>query len=605
MKLTIIQIIHNIFIKLTIVCYFIINMMQICKYKILLKMHRGIVLAFVAWPLFFYVGNAQSDAPKGWHLLDLSQDSYYGISLNKAYSFLIEKHKVSKPVIVAVLDSGIDTTHEDLKNVLWHNPKEIPGNGIDDDGNGYIDDTIGWNFLGGKDGRNMNKASDERSRIYHHLKNKFMGLPSDSNEVSGVDKAEFALWKKAAAELNFTQDEQVELLFVEVTAKAIKRHDKILRQEMGIQEYTCESLEKFLPDNKMGRDAKLGYLTCVKMIGIDADENNINTISDLDEYVEGKKLAFEAKVTPPTDYRKEIINDDYYNLADRFYGNNDVMGPLTGAKHGTHVSGLIAAQRNNGIGIDGVADNVQIMMLRVVPDGDEYDKDISLAIRYAVDNGAKVINMSFGKSFSPEKRWVDSAVKYAEMKDVLMIHASGNESANNDEKENFPNPWLKQWNTNATNFITVGASSDPSISGSITAEFSNYGKESVDVFAPGVRIYSTLPGNHNYGNLKGTSMSAPIVTGLSALIRSYYPDLTAKQVKKVIEESVYKPDSTVVSIKPGTRNESALLSVLSKTGGIINAYNAVADADTVKTSIVIKEPVKNTLPPKPTTKIKL
>ena len=432
-----------------------------------------------------------------------------------------------------------------------------------------------------------------------------MSIQSDSSEISGADKAEYELWKKAAVELNFTQDEQVELLFVEVTAKAIKRHDKVLRQEMGVQEYTCETLEKFFPGNKMGRDAKLGYLTCVKMIGIDADENNINTISDLDEYVEGKKLAFESKDTPPTDYRKDIVKDDYYNLADRFYGNNDVMGPLTGAKHGTHVSGLIGAQRNNGIGIDGVSDNVQIMMLRIVPDGDEYDKDISLAIRYAVDNGAKVINMSFGKSFSPEKRWVDSAVRYAELKDVLIIHASGNESANIDEKENFPNPWLKQWNTNATNFITVGASSDPSISGSITAEFSNYGKEGVDVFAPGVRIYSTLPGNHNYGNLKGTSMSAPIVTGLSALLRSYYPNLSAKQVKKVIEESVFKPDSSVLSIKPGSRNENTAFRILSRTGGIINAYNAVVDADTVKTSIVIKEPVKNTPPPRPTTKTKL
>jgi cell wall-associated protease len=273
------------------------------------------------------------------------------------------------------------------------------------------------------------------------------------------------------------------------------------------------------------------------------------------------------------------------------------MGPGNGSKHGTHVSGLIGAVRNNGIGVDGVADNVKIMMLRVVPDGDEYDKDVALAIRYAVDNGAKVINMSFGKYFSPEKRWVDSAVKYAEQHDVLIVHASGNESNDVDVKENYPNCWLKQWRTNATNFINVGASSDPKISGGIAAEFSNYGKETVDVFAPGVRIYSTFPGGNHYGNLQGTSMAAPIVTGLAALLRTYYPELTAVQVKKIIEESTFKPDATVISIKPGSKSEEVPFSVLSKTGGIINAYKAVMDADSARYASTNTEPPVKPTPP--------
>ncbi|MEO7531203.1 MAG: S8 family serine peptidase [Sediminibacterium sp.] len=559
-------------------------------------MHRGIVLAIVVMPLFFYKGNAQ-EAPKGWHLLDYTQDSFYGISVNKAYTFLKEKHKVSKPVIVAVLDSGVDTTHEDLKNILWHNPKEIPGNGIDDDGNGYIDDVYGWNFLGGKDGRDVCKAAGENARIYHSFKTKFSATSLDTNSLSNTDKEQYRIWKKADKELTFTPDDQVEFLFINATAKALKRHDFILRKEMGIEEFTSLNVEKFQPANKTARDAKLGYLTCVKMIGIKPDENNINTLSDLEEYIDGKRKNLESRDTPPFDYRSEIVKDNYYDLSDRFYGNNDVMGPENSSKHGTHVSGLIGAQRNNGIGMDGVADNVRIMMVRVVPDGDEYDKDVALAIRYAVDNGAKVINMSFGKYFSPEKRWVDSAVKYAEQHDVLIVHASGNENNNLDEKEGFPNPWLKQWNSNATNFITVGASSDPRIDGSITAEFSNYGKEKVDVFAPGVRIYSSLTGGNRYGNLQGTSMAAPIVTGLAALIRAYYPDLTAVQVKKIIEESALKPASTVPSIKPGTKNEEIPFDLLSRSGGIINAYRAVMDADTVKAG-GSKEPFKvmNTAP---------
>jgi cell wall-associated protease len=562
-------------------------------------MHRGIVLAIAALPAFFLRAGAQSDIPKGWHLLDYAKDSFYGISLNKAYSFLKAKNRPVRPVVVAVLDSGVDTTHEDLKARLWHNPKEIPGNGIDDDGNGYVDDIYGWNFLGGKDGRDVCKAPDERSRIYHRLKTRFDTPDVDTTRLSPIDKEQFVIWKKAAREIMLTGEEQTEILYVELTARAIKRHEKILRKEMGREEFTAETVAAFQPQTKAGREAKFGYLTCLKMIGVDPDETNTNTLADLDEYIEGKKTAMESRDHAPVDYRSEIVRDDYFNIADRFYGNNDVMGPMNSARHGTHVSGLIAAQRNNGIGVDGVADNARIMMLRVVPDGDEYDKDVALAIRYAVDNGARVINMSFGKSFSPEKRWVDSAVRYAEQHDVLIVHASGNESNNLDEKENYPNPWLKPWNSQASNFITVGASGDPKINGSITADFSNYGKQNVDVFAPGVKMYSTLPGGNVYGNLKGTSMAAPVVSGLAALIRGAYPDLSATQVKKIIEESVLKPEPVTTCTKPGTKDEEVPFMILSRTGGIINAFNAVMDADTTRAVMATKEAVAPTPPPVP------
>ncbi len=540
-------------------------------------MFRGI-LRLVALPLVIVSGHTHAQmVPRAWYQMDIAKDSFYGISLNKAYDFLHSSNKKAQPVIVAVLDSGIDTTHEDLKPVLWRNPKEIPGNGIDDDRNGYIDDVYGWNFLGNKDGRNIKKVSDERSRIFHRWKNQFSDRVLNPEEMTEKERDQFALWKKALNEMNFSAEEQMELMFVEVTAKALKKHDKILRQEMGCEEYNFEKLEKFQPLTRIGKEAKMGFLTCMKMIGLDAEEKNTVLLSQLEEYIDGKKTAFESKEKAPKDYRAEIIGDNYYSLADRFYGNADIMGP--NPDHGTHVSGLIAAQRNNGLGIDGIADNVRIMMLRVVPDGDEYDKDIALAIRYAVDNGAKVINMSFGKSFSPEKMWVDSAIRYAETKDVLVLHSSGNEGVNIDEKEVFPNPWLKQWNTVAGNFITVGASSDPKISGGLTAEFSNYGKERVDVFAPGVKIYSTMPGGNQYGNQQGTSMSTPIVSGIAALVRSYYPNLSAIQVKRVIEKSVWIPDTGNLCFKPGSKADIVSFTTLSKTGGIVNAYNAVVVAN--------------------------
>ncbi len=548
----------------------------------------SIVFALLSFSLISHTVFAQ-DAPKGWHLLDPIDDHYYGISLDKAYKFLKEHNKQSKPVIVAVLDSGVDTTHEDLKDILWRNPKEIPGNGIDDDGNGYIDDINGWNFLGGKDGSNIKKNSDERSRIYHRFKSDFLGKPIDTTKLSYDEKYHYTIWKKAAAEMNFSEEEQTELMYVEITAKAIKRHDKVLRKELEQEEYTVETLEKFEPNSKAGKDAKLGYITCMKILGIEAEETNISTIEQLDEYIEGKKLAYESKEKEPIDYRAQIIKDNYFDINDNHYGNNDVMGP--NAMHGTHVTGIIAAKRNNGIGMDGVADNVKVMMIRVVPDGDEYDKDVALGIFYAVNNGAKVINMSFGKSFSPEKAWVDSALRYAAAKDVLILHASGNDGEDNDVKENYPSPYSPKTNTTIENFMNVGASTDPTISGSIAADFSNYGKQTVDVFAPGVKIYSTLPSKNKYGNLKGTSMSTPIVTGLAALIRSYYPDLSAVQVKQIIETSVVRPDTSIANMKPGPQPTAVPFASLSKTGGIVNAYYAVSAADLTK-PIIAKDALK-------------
>ncbi len=532
------------------------------------------VFAQQAAPLFS--GN-QKDVPKGWHLLNYAKDSLHGISLLNTYDFL--KGRKSKQVIVAVIDGGVDTMHEDLINVLWRNPKEIPGNGIDDDKNGYLDDIFGWNFLGGKDGRCVTKAPHEISRIYHRLKAKY---ESNFNEdaLSDEEKVEYEVWKKARKKLQVDPQSQVELMFLEMATKAAKKHDKILRNELGKEEYTTEDVEKIQTKIQQVQQAKIGFLTFVKIIEMDADETNKSILTQLEEYISDKKRSFDAKESPLQNERQEIVRDNYYDINDRFYGNNDVMGP--DAKHGTHVSGIIAAQRNNNVGMDGVADNVKIMTIRAVPDGDEYDKDIALAIKYAVDNGAKVINMSFGKGFSPEKKWVDEAVKYAETKDVLLVRAAGNESDDNDQVESYPSPDLIGCNTKVSNFISVGASSDPKIKGLYIADFSNYGKTTVDVFAPGVKIYSTVTGGNTYGNLQGTSMASPVVAGVAGLIRSYFPTLTATQVKYVIENSVDSGDTIWVN-KPGAKNQKVTMRDLCTSGGWVNAYNAVRLAATLVT----------------------
>ncbi|HKO79263.1 MAG TPA: S8 family serine peptidase, partial [Chitinophagaceae bacterium] len=368
----------------------------------------------------------KTEVPKGWHLLDKKDSGYYGISIDKAYQFVKSKNLKSAPVIVAVIDSGVDTLHEDLKSILWRNPKEIPGNGIDDDKNGYVDDVYGWNFLGGRDGRNVEKDSYEAARVYHKLKSKWEEKDIASGTLSADDTKEYKMWLKAKFDI-VGEVNPLEVIQVKRMYKDLKVGDSAIRKDLGKEEYNCKDLSSYTPGNDKSKKVKAILLNICK----GNDNDDISNVMILDE-LEGDINKFEAVDKAPKEYRNEIVKDNYQDINDKFYGNNNVMVSNTAALHGTHVSGIIGAARNNGLGMDGIADNVRIMTVRAVPDGDEHDKDIALAIRYAADNGAKVINMSFGKGFSPEKKWVDEAVKYAESKGVLLVHAAGNSHQNLD-----------------------------------------------------------------------------------------------------------------------------------------------------------------------------
>jgi subtilisin family serine protease len=523
--------------------------------------------------------NSDKKAPNGWHQLDKTETGFNGISLNKAYDFLKSKNLKSKKVLVAVIDSGIDTLHEDLKPVMWTNPKEIPGNGKDDDKNGYVDDVHGWNFIGGKDGKNVKEDSYEGARVYHQLKQKWEGKEIMESSLSPADLKSYQTYLRAKVKV-VGEINEAEIGYLKTLYPTFLAGDSILRKEIGKEEYNGNDLKD---NNTTNADAKMTK-NLILSISKSNDSYDITNQQLIDEIGGQLRKANAAEEAPPT-YRKDIVKDNEYDFNDRSYGNNDIMASTP--FHGTHCSGIIGAARNNNTGIDGIADNVSIMMIRAVPDGDEHDKDIALAIRYAVDNGAKIISMSFGKDFSPEKYWVDEAFKYAEKKGVLLIHAAGNDAKNIDTAFNFPNPVFEDGSGKATNVITVGASGDVK-TGGLTASFSNFGKNEVDVFAPGVNIYSTIPGGNTYGNASGTSMACPVVAGIAALLLEYYPNLTSVELKMIIEISAVVCTQEVN--KPGT-DEKVILSELSKTGAFANAFEAVKMADAI--SRLYAKPQKN------------
>ncbi len=555
-------------------------------------------ISLAALAMTFAASTSAQQVPKGWHLMDKTSNGFYGISMDKAYEFVKSKNLKSNTVIVGVIDSGVDTTHEDLKPVLWHNTGEIPANKIDDDKNGYVDDVYGWNFLGNANGNNVTNDSYEAARVYHNLKSKWEHVDPKTVKLTPEANYEFQMWRRAEEEVAGGESKvnELETMMLQNAYKSCVKSDSILRKAMGKEVFTGKELGAYEPTDAIVKKAKNTLYGLMSGNGA-TDDTNQSFLEGFSEYLDSQTKKSEAAEKAPEDFRGEVVKDNYKDFNDRFYGNGNVYVSESAALHGTHVSGIIGAARNNGKGMDGVADNVKIMMVRAVPDGDEHDKDIALAIRYAVDNGARVINMSFGKSYSPEKKWVDDAVKYAESKGVLLVHAAGNDGKNLDTSYNYPTPVLLD-GTRPNNWITVGASGPLNTkSEPLAASFSNYGKKEVDVFAPGVKIYATVPGGNKYQNLQGTSMASPVVAGVAAFIMEYYPELSARQVKEIIEKSSIKIKEKVT--EPGT-GEQVNFADLSATGGLVNAYEAIKLASTYKGERATQtEPTKET---KPTTK---
>jgi subtilisin family serine protease len=502
-----------------------------------------------------------------WQHADITNDGLVGVSATKTYNELV-KGKTPTPVVVAVIDSGTETFHPDLKANIWVNADEIAGNGIDDDKNGYIDDVHGWSFIGGKNG-DVSADNLEFTRVYKVLKAKYENKSADA--IAKSDKKEYEKY------LKFKDDYQKRLEEAQQGQQQYaqffqlyKLADQMAKTKLGKDTYTLEEVQGLQTEDEMSDQ--------MKQILIVVIENNIvEQFPDWQKQVENTiNYSYNLEFDP-----RSIVGDNYSDPNERIYGNNHVDGPE--AEHGTHVAGIIGAQRGNG-GMDGLCASAQLMIIRCVPNGDERDKDVANAIRYATDNGARVINMSFGKSNSPYKEVVDEAVKYAEAHNVLLIHAAGNDAKNLDKASNFPTKkYLK--GGECKSWLEIGASGNKV--DHLAADFSNYGKKSVDVFAPGVDIYSTMT-NDSFKKESGTSMASPVTAGVAAAIIAYYPALTAVDVKNIIMKSAVSYKKNFVPMPgDGGMNEKPQdieFSKLSKSGAVVNMYEAMKLAATWKPS---------------------
>ena len=505
----------------------------------------------------------KEDDLKNWQHTNPFDSHMPGMSTEKAYDELL-KDLPATTVVVAVVDAGMDINHPDLKDIIWTNNKEIPDNGIDDDNNGYVDDVHGWNFLGAKDGKMAGPEQLELTRIVAKYRPMWKG--KSVGDVSPQDREMFEMYQRAEKDLSKQLEHMKKLdARLKMLTGMADSAEKTLKKALQTDKLTKENVAALKSDDPMVKQAQAMYLKGLNSEGLKGYKH----------YVDGQ-LKYNLNV----DFKGRVQGDDPDNINDRNYGNNNVIPPEADELHATHVAGIIAQIRHNGIGGDGVADHVLIMPVRTVPDGDEYDKDVALAFRYAVDNGAKVINTSFGKYYSPHKEWVWDAIKYAADHDVLIVNAAGNDGKNMDEygtKMSYPNDGdVKGGNEISDNFLNVGAIG-PQYGADMVASFSNYGGSTVDIFSPGQKIYATVPFS-KYKFLAGTSMASPNVAGVAAVIRSRFPELSASEVKHIIMDAGLSPQINVLRPEEDDYEGDPVLvpfKSLSKSGNMVNLYNAI------------------------------
>lgn len=526
-----------------------------------------LALSFQAFAQKQEVDQAEMEK-RNWFHNDYSKTGIHGVGTDSALEFLKSKKMKPIKVVVGVLDSGVQIDHEDLKNEVWTNRAEKL-DGRDTDGNGYVDDIHGWDFCTTADGVDYNEDSYEATRVVVLYEPLFDSADKAKN-MENMRKMPTEYQTYLRAKRDWAEK------YYSALAKA---GGKIDAETQQILDY-LEEMAAYTKDMKLtkenvanmpeGTELEKDMKKRVDFLIANNEEFEGKTMRAI---IEDAKKEFGIGSTRDSNDLNYAYNKEYNPAKGKTdikgYGNNEVEGP--DAFHGTHVAGIIGASRDNKLGMDGVAGGVvEIMSVRMVPDGDERDEDVANAIIYAVDNGAKILNMSFGKAFSPNKEMVWKAIQYADSKGVLMFHAAGNSNKDLDYEFNYPTSFKDdEMVSMASNWITVGASTR--YPENLKASFSNYGTMKVDIFAPGTEIYSTIQ-NNSYRYAQGTSMASPVAAGCAALLWAYFPHLTSEQVKEILFETVNVSD---VEVTVGKEKDQRKFSDLSVTGGVIDVNKAV------------------------------
>lgn len=534
-----------------------------------IKYYSLIILFFALTP-WLLSQNTQEVTP--WYYR-MPNDTLAATGIDSAKEML--QNIAPEKVTVAIIDAGVDINHVELKDQLWTNEQEIPNNDQDDDDNGYVDDIHGWNFLGNKEGENLQGARYEYVRLYDTLRHRFDTITTDSYLKSN---RLYRLYQEVKAKKEEEIKHYNEILeYYNKILESYKKADKILKKHFEKQDYDLQDIKNINADRP---DLKWAKNFFIKTTSRDLKQSKVES------RVRVIQSILNTKLNP--DYRpRRLIGDDPGNIMDSIYGNNNYGGGTS--SHGTAAAGIIAAA-DNEIGITGIAPKAEIMAIRAVPGGDEWDKDIALAIRYAVNQGANIISGSFSKMYSPQKELVDSAIRYAEKHDVLIITGAGNDQKNNDIHPGYPNAF-NSGGIRSGNFISVGASSRDSLK-YLAAGFSNYGKKMVDIFAPGVDIPALKSGN-GYRNFSGTSAATPVTTGIATLLKSHYPRLSANKIREILVQTATDYSGQKVLI-PGSQDIYKPFSFFCRANGIINAANAVKKIKELYRKSKLYDSVQNT-----------